>query len=171
MWEETSKIQVVEPQEVLTVSCRGDSGDTRFTVTRLLHPTRDKSYGLFTFAHLPLLIQDKNKGVSTVIYLSLSLNTGREGRSFHCGPPPSLYTGREGRNFHCYPPPSPGPGRRWETHCHKPVNKEKRTPLRIKTLYSTHWGSLCFLGYRFLFLLLFSLTIILLVFCHGPFSP
>jgi hypothetical protein len=43
MWEETSKIQVVEPQEVLSVSCRGDSGDTRFTVTRLPHPTRDKS--------------------------------------------------------------------------------------------------------------------------------
>ena len=79
MWEETSKIQVVEPQEVLTVSCRGDSGDTRFTVTRLPHPTRDKSYGLFTFAHLPLLIQDKNEGVFTVVYLSLLIQDERVG--------------------------------------------------------------------------------------------
>jgi hypothetical protein len=100
-----------------------------------------------------------------------SFNTGQERGSFYCRLPLSLNTGREGRNVHCYPPPSPDPGRRRETHCHKPVNKEKKTSLRIKTLYSTHWGSLCFLGHRFLFLFLFSLTIILLFFCHGPTSP
>jgi hypothetical protein len=79
MWEETSKIQVVEPQEGLIVSCRGDSGDTRFTVTRLPHPTRDKSHGIFTFAYLHLLIQDKNDVTFTVVYPHFLIQDERDG--------------------------------------------------------------------------------------------
>jgi hypothetical protein len=67
-----------------------------------------------------------------------SLNTGQERRNFYCRLPPFLNTGREGRTFHCHPPPSPDPG--WETHCHKPFDKEKGTSIRIKTLYYMHWG-------------------------------